>query len=62
MGQTVLKQWIANRIKKQTSGNVEYVECVKVTDLKIQKIIVGKTLIAIAVKFGKTRLIDNIII
>ncbi|MFC1510507.1 pantoate--beta-alanine ligase [Candidatus Omnitrophota bacterium] len=59
---TTITRWITNQIKTQTSGNVEYVECVKATDLTVQKLINGKTLIAIAVKFGKTRLIDNIII
>jgi pantoate--beta-alanine ligase len=53
------------RIKKlidQTSGKVQYIECVDLNSLKALKRIDTDTLIAVAVFFGKTRLIDNVII
>lgn len=41
-------------------ANIDYIEIVDAFDLNEVKTIQGSILIALAVKFGKTRLIDNI--
>lgn len=53
---------ITETIHKNTSGLVDYVECVDYHDLQPVPKIKGKILIALAVKFSRARLIDNIII
>lgn len=59
---TIVKTNIAAYIEEHTSGKIQYIECVNPDDLSHKTNLNGKTLLAIAVKFGKTRLIDNIII
>ncbi len=49
-------------IKQQSSGKIEYVACVNAETLEPLDKIVGDVLVAVAVYFGKTRLIDNIIV
>ena len=49
-------------INKQTSGKIQYVQCVDAKSLQTLKVLKGNVLIALAVFFGKTRLIDNVII
>jgi len=49
-------------IKRATSGKVQYISIVGAENLKEQKTIKGKVLIALSVWFGKTRLIDNILL
>lgn len=58
---TKIKQMIQTTITDNSSGIIDYVECVDAETLRSLKMIQGKVLIALAVKFGKTRLIDNII-
>lgn len=53
-----IKKYIENRI----SGSIEYIACVDAQTLKPLPIIQGKALLALAVRFGNTRLIDNIIV
>ncbi len=53
---------IRSRITRESSGRIDYVECVDADTLAPLKRIQGKTLIALAVWFGKTRLIDNIVV
>lgn len=53
---------IRSRIEKETGGRIDYVECVDADSLKALKVIQGKALIALAVRFGTARLIDNIIV
>ncbi len=53
---------IRSRIRRESSGRIDYVECVDADRLAPLKRIQGKTLIALAVWFGKTRLIDNTIV
>ncbi len=53
---------IRSRIAKGSSGRVQYVACVDLKTLENVKKIEGDVLIATAVFFGKTRLIDNVII
>ena len=52
---------IRSNIEKKSTMKIEYIECVDVNTLKPLKIIQNKVMIALAVKCGKTRLIDNII-
>ncbi len=47
-------------IEKQTSGKIDYIACVNADSLIPLKQLKGKVLFALAVKFGRTRLIDNI--
>lgn len=58
---TILIDSITKQIHT-TSGKVDYVQIVDFETLQPTTNIKGKTLIAIAVKFNKCRLIDNIII
>ncbi|MDP2654563.1 MAG: pantoate--beta-alanine ligase [Candidatus Omnitrophota bacterium] len=59
----------ASRIKalvremlRRTSGRIDYVECVDAKNLKPCSSLQGDILIAVAVWFGRARLIDNIIV
>lgn len=49
-------------IKSKQTARIDYVQIVNLGDLAELKRIKGKPLIAIAVFFGKTRLIDNVIV
>ena len=49
-------------IQKRKTAQIQYIEIVDLDKLKPVKIIQDKVLIALAVWFGKTRLIDNIIV
>ncbi len=49
-------------IRKNSSARIEYVSIVDTVELKNIKTLKGKVLIAVAARFGKTRLIDNIIV
>ena len=53
---------IRSRIRRESSGRIDYIECVAADTFAPLKKIQGKTIIAVAVWFGKTRLIDNIIV
>ena len=53
---------IQTGILKKTSGSIDYIDCVGADDLRPMKHLSGKILIALAVRFGKTRLIDNVVI
>lgn len=52
---------IRSKILSESSGTVEYAACVHADTLAPFKKIEGRILIAAAVRFGRTRLIDNII-
>jgi len=49
-------------IKNNSSGRIDYVACVDPETLQPLKTIKGKTLLALAVRFGRARLIDNVIV
>jgi pantoate--beta-alanine ligase len=49
-------------IKESSGGKIQYVACVDANTLEPLKRLKGKVLIALALFFGKTRLIDNVII
>ncbi|MCA9406300.1 MAG: pantoate--beta-alanine ligase [Candidatus Omnitrophica bacterium] len=58
----VIIRLIKDCVRRGTSGTIEYVECVDYRTLVPVQKITGTVLIALAVKFGKARLIDNIIV
>ena len=64
-GQTdpeTIRTIISQRISNESNGEIEYIEILKAHKLeKIEKI-KGAVLISLAVRFGSTRLIDNIIL
>ena len=53
---------IHKMITQRSNGKIQYVACVDADTLEPLKILKGKVLIALAVFFGKTRLIDNVIV
>ena len=53
---------IKKHIRENSSGKIDYVACVDADTLKTHERISSRTLISLAVHFGKTRLIDNIIV
>jgi pantoate--beta-alanine ligase len=53
---------IRRTIQRQTNGIIDYVQCVNTKDLLSVSKISGEVLIALAVKFGRARLIDNVIV
>lgn len=53
---------IRSRVTRNTSGRIDYVECVDAETLESLTRAGGKVMIALAVHFGKTRLIDNMIV
>ena len=55
-----LKEYILNQINTSDLAIIDYVEILDAKNLEDIDIIDKKTLVALAVKFGKTRLIDNI--
>lgn len=56
-----LGRLIRSTITRQSSGKVDYIACVDADTLAPLRHLRGKVMIALAVKFGKTRLIDNIV-
>lgn len=59
--QTVLNQ-LKKAITAEPAARIDYVEVVSTTDLQPLETLEGEVLIALAVFFGKTRLIDNIML
>lgn len=57
-----LIQTIESHLKKTTESTVDYIELYTYPDLKPIEEIKGKVILALAVKFSKVRLIDNIIV
>ena len=58
----IIKSVTAN-IQKEPLANIEYVECYGLPGLyKLDTNVVAPSLLAVAVRFGNTRLIDNIIL
>lgn len=56
--ESIVRSWIA----QNSSGKIQYVSCVDAVTLTSHTKITGDSLIAAAVFFGTTRLIDNVII
>ncbi len=57
---SVITGIIHHLIKRDSQGKIQYVACVDAETLRPLKTLEGKILIAVAVFFGKTRLIDNV--
>lgn len=57
-----LRNLIIDMIEKETSGQIDYVEVHNYPELTETNELEGTTIIAIAVRFSKARLIDNILI
>ena len=53
---------IRSHIQNNSHSLIDYIECVHADTLAPLTVLKGKILIALAVKFGSTRLIDNIIV
>lgn len=54
---------VTQMIKSEPLSNIDYVEMYKLPGLlPVDEVISGKVLLALAVKFGTTRLIDNVIL
>lgn len=58
----IIVDFIRENILNHSHGKIDYIACVDAELLKDIKTLHGKVLIALAVKFGTTRLIDNIIV
>ncbi len=59
--QRVIKN-IQSMIKENSSGSINYIECVDADNLMPVQELRGKILIALSISFGQIKLIDNIII
>lgn len=57
-----IKQFIIDEIAKEPRAKIDYVQVVSATSLEEADLLEGETLIALAVKIGKVRLIDNIML
>ena len=57
-----IKAQIKSMIEKQPDAKIDYIEIVDTTNLQPMKQLKNEALIALAVKIGKPRLIDNIIV
>lgn len=57
-----LKQEMAEKIKSQPLAIIDYIEIRQFPSLEYNEKLEGKSLLALAIKFGKTRLIDNMIV
>lgn len=53
---------VSEYIKKNITGMIDYIEILSFPELTVLKSIEGRIILAIAVKFSKARLIDNILI
>jgi pantoate--beta-alanine ligase len=58
----VIMQSVKGHINKTCDATIDYVELLSYPQLRPVDTIVGKVILAVAVKFSKARLIDNIII
>lgn len=58
----VIKKVISDIISEAGHAQIEYIEIVDTQNLRSLHMLKGECLIALAVKFGQTRLIDNIIL
>ncbi|WP_071395566.1 pantoate--beta-alanine ligase [Bacillus tuaregi] len=55
-------QVISDRIQTETSGQIDYVSILTYPDLEKVEVVQGNFIMALAVKFSKARLIDNVIL
>jgi len=57
-----IRKYIIDRIQTEKNAVIDYVEVVNADTLENVDEIKGRVLVALAVKFGSTRLIDNVIV
>lgn len=57
-----IEQIVTNYLQENTSGEIDYVSCLTYPSLEKTEVVQGEMIIAVAVKYSKARLIDNIII
>jgi pantoate--beta-alanine ligase len=57
-----LERMIAARISAESTGVIDYVEALDAEDLSPVTVIDRPIVVALAVKFGSTRLIDNVVL
>ncbi len=58
----IIRQEIIDKVSAEPLADIDYIEIVDGITLKPLDVLNGKFLIALAVKFGKTRLIDNVML
>ncbi|WP_078428476.1 pantoate--beta-alanine ligase [Alkalihalobacterium alkalinitrilicum] len=58
----IIKDKLIKYLEQNRSGNIDYIELLSYPELKHQKQLEGKVIIAIAQQYSKARLIDNIVI
>ncbi len=58
----VLREMVCNTIQAEPRAEIDYVEIYQYPDLQAADTLTDKALLALAVRFGKTRLIDNMIL
>ena len=58
----IVKSWLKQMINTSPGANIDYAEIYDAHDLAEIEEIKGQVLIALAVKFGTTRLIDNLLV
>lgn len=59
---SAIRDMIIQTIETEKLANIDYVEVVSMSSLQPQETLKGEVLIALAVRFGKTRLIDNVML
>lgn len=57
-----LQNKIISFISQETIADIDYVEILNIPNLEEQEVLENNILIALAVRFGKTRLIDNMVV
>jgi len=57
-----IKDMVVDMIKSEPLAEIDYVEICRLPDLKEVASIEGQVMLAMAVKFGDTRLIDNVVL
>ena len=58
----VLKNKVQQMISAESLAKIDYVEILSLPDLEEKELLTGPALLALAVFFGKTRLIDNVVL
>lgn len=57
-----LMDYLIDRISSEKLADIDYVEILDAETLELKETLKGRMLFAVAVRFGKTRLIDNVIV
>ncbi|SHF49863.1 pantoate--beta-alanine ligase [Desulforamulus putei] len=57
-----LKELVVREIRSEPLADIDYVEILSIPHLKQMDVLQDKALLALAVRFGKTRLIDNTVL